>query len=277
MPLVYGPRVGIVMPNYNCEEHIGAAIESVVKQTYQDWVLCIIDDGSTDGSRDIIRYWYSRESRTRVQFLDENSGSPVKPRNEAIEYLLLWGEIKYIAFLDSDDWWHPEKLDRQTSAMHANPDSALTFHDVYLDRGLGNESGRWSQLSRPCSGHCFKELLFKNFIPSSSVMVKANILHGYPGNWHDPELTISHDWNLWLEIARFHNITYLPQVLGTLRMRGDSVTTQTKRRRKESRQVVRWRKGLVPAAWYYRCLGYYYMADFYDRLPKGVRTWLRKP
>lgn len=257
------PSVSVVMPNYNGAEWISQAIGSVVNQTYKNWHLIVVDDGSTDDSREILSEWGKKFKFRRIN-IEENTGSPVAPRNTGID--LSKGD--YIAFLDSDDSWLPDKLEKQVRYVEASK-GVFCYHDFYLN------GRRWSQLSKPHSGYCFKELLFKNFIPSSSVMVRRDVLMKEPV-LQKSTFFVSHDWELWLRIAYKYKIDYIPMALGFLRMGHGGVTSQTRLRRKESRKVVRLWKGSVPWAYYTKCLGYYYLVEMWDLLPKIIKQLIRK-
>lgn len=120
-------KVSIIIPAFNCEKYIQKAIDSISSQTYSDWEAIIVNDGSTDTTKQICDEWCRRESRSRV-IHQENSGGPSTPRNRAINE----SNGQYIAFLDPDDIWHNEKLEAQVKIMNENPDLALLFDDSTL-------------------------------------------------------------------------------------------------------------------------------------------------
>ena len=124
--------ISIITPSYNSEKYLKECIESVLNQTYSNWEMLIVDDASIDGSRSIIESYSSKESRIKTILLDENSGA-AKARNIAIDR----SEGRYIAFLDSDDIWVPEKLEIQLMFMKDNK-YAFTFssYDVITEDGL---------------------------------------------------------------------------------------------------------------------------------------------
>ena len=104
--------VSIIMPSYNCEKYIEESIQSVINQTYPNWELLVVDDCSTDHTAEIIRRCSELDSRVHGYYLKENSGAAAA-RNFAIER----AKGEYMAFLDSDDLWDPEKLEKQVSFM----------------------------------------------------------------------------------------------------------------------------------------------------------------
>lgn len=107
--------VSIIMPAYNCADYIVESIRSVQSQTYRNWELIIADDKSTDGTVDIVRVMAEDDNRIRLLETDRNLG-PAAARNRAMDV----ANGNYIAFLDSDDVWYPDKLQKQLAFMEAN-------------------------------------------------------------------------------------------------------------------------------------------------------------
>ena len=115
------PLVSIIMPAYNAELHIAESIESVISQTYSNWELLITDDRSTDNTQQIINEYAIKDQRIR-QFINEQNGGAGVARNNSIKQ----ANGRFIAFLDADDLWLPEKLTKQISFMLTN-NYAFTF------------------------------------------------------------------------------------------------------------------------------------------------------
>ena len=105
-------KVSVITPMYNCEKFISETIESVLNQTYTNWEMIIIDDCSTDKSKQIVKQYIERDKRIRLIALNENSGAAVA-RNKGIEV----SSGRFIAFLDGDDLWEPNKLEKQIKFM----------------------------------------------------------------------------------------------------------------------------------------------------------------
>ena len=102
-------KVSIIMPLYNTEKYVEQAIFSVISQTYEVWELIVVDDCSKDSSYSIVESIMKKDDRIRLYQTDKPSGSPTLPRNIAIKH----AQGRYIAFLDSDDVWLPNKLEEQ--------------------------------------------------------------------------------------------------------------------------------------------------------------------
>lgn len=109
------PTVSVVMPAFNNAAHVGAAIDSVRDQTFGDWELIVVDDCSTDDTRDVVRERIIADQRVSLLELPDNMGAPAGPRNRGIAQ----ARGRYIALLDADDIWHPQKLDLQLNAIAA--------------------------------------------------------------------------------------------------------------------------------------------------------------
>jgi len=109
------PLVSIITPAFNASLYIGETIESVLNQKYSNWELLIVDDCSNDNTVEIVHAFSLRDSRVKLLRLTSNSGHPSIPRNEAIKF----SNGKYIAFLDSDDKWYPNKLCNQIQQMES--------------------------------------------------------------------------------------------------------------------------------------------------------------
>ena len=107
--------VSIITPVYNCEKLISSTIKSVQNQTYKNWEMLLIDDCSTDNSAKIIKEYSKKDSRIKYLKLKENSGAALA-RNKALEI----SNGRFIAYLDSDDLWRPEKLEKQVAFMLKN-------------------------------------------------------------------------------------------------------------------------------------------------------------
>ena len=121
--------VSVITPAYNCARTIGETIESVINQTVTDWEMLIVDDCSTDNTTDVVEEYASKDNRIRLIRMENNSGSAAA-RNTAIAC----AKGRYIALLDSDDMWKPEKLERQLKFMTDNNYSfTFTAYDVFKD------------------------------------------------------------------------------------------------------------------------------------------------
>ena len=193
------PLVSVIMPTYNHAKFIGEAIDSVLNQTYKNFELIIIDNYSKDNTEKIVAS-YNDERINYLKF--KNNGVIAASRNYGIKH----SRGEYIAFLDSDDMWLPEKLEKQISVFRVSNEIAMLYTrlktiegDVISNRILP-ENGKYK------SGSIFKSIYLWNFIACSSVMVKRSVLDQVGLFNTDPNLIAVEDADLWLRIALKHII-----------------------------------------------------------------------
>lgn len=204
--------VSIITPSYNSSAFISQTIESVLAQTYTEWEMLIVDDCSTDDSADIIKRYCRQDARIRYLKTDVPSGSPCVPRNIGI----MNAKGRYIAFLDSDDVWFPDKLEEQ---MKCFADTAATV--VYSNYEKISEDGkREGRVVTAPSQVSYKELLKGNVIGNLTGMYDTKkIGKMYCSN-------IPHeDYILWLSILKKGGVARNTNAVHALyRVRSQSVS-----------------------------------------------------
>jgi glycosyltransferase involved in cell wall biosynthesis len=211
--MIANPKVSVIIPVYNRERFIAQALDSVLAQTYGNFEIVIVNDGSTDGSEDKIQpYWRYGNVKYHYQ---QNCGVSAA-RNAAIR--MSSGEL--IAFLDSDDLWLPDKLAKQVEFMSDHPDVSL----VHSNRGYVDINGKRKEVSIPqTSGSCcFKELFLRNGIMSSTVVVTRRCLD--VTGLFNCDLPGCEDYELWLRIARQSTIGYVKDVLALYRFHDSNMS-----------------------------------------------------
>jgi len=208
------PEVSIITPNYNTERFVGATIESVLAQTYGNWEMIIVDDASTDASVDIIREYTNRDERIRLIVLDKNQGQG-HARNVATDE----AKGRWLAFLDSDDLWHPQKLERHLG--FARKSKAVFTHTSY---GFIDEEGQKVledfHVSKYPVG--YRDLLKRTEISCLTAMYKASEI----GKFYMPDLRRKQDYKLWLDILKKGYVSHpLDEILAWYRQRSGSTTS----------------------------------------------------
>ena len=224
MAVSVSPRVSVVIPVYNREAYVGAAIESILTQTFADFELLVIDDGSTDGSREVVR----RLSDPRVRLLcqEHNQGLP-RTRNAGIDA----ARGVYLAFLDSDDVAYPTRLASQVAFLDAHPDHVAVGAWVDWMDGRGRPLGRIKR--RPLAPSDVAALrLFRQGIENTASMARTAVLRVYR---HDESFAVSEDFEMWARIAGQHAIANLPSVL----VRRRAHDQQTSKNRDEQTRLYR--------------------------------------
>ena len=204
--------VSIITPVYNSEKHLADCINSVLIQHYTDWEHILVDDCSTDGSSRIIERYAIQDSRIVYYKLPTNSG-PGIARNKAIEM----AKGRYIAFLDCDDIWFPQKLERQVDYMQKN-DYRFTFTSyVHMD-----ESGRYrDKIVIAPKEVSYKRALFKNPIGCLTAMYDSE----FYGKQYMPSIRKRQDYALWLKLLKSSNAYGIQECLAGYRLQKKSVSS----------------------------------------------------
>lgn len=178
--------VSVIMPCFNSEHFIENAIKSVLNQTYQLWELIICDDDSDDNSKKLIKEYVKKDSRIK---LTENKYS--KGASGARNSCLNIAEGQFIAFLDSDDLWHREKLTQQINFMTSNNYFfCFSYFDVINKEGMYLHSWHCPKIANK------KNMLLSNFIPCLTAIYDAKRL----GKIYQPDIKKRNDYALWLKI-----------------------------------------------------------------------------
>jgi glycosyltransferase involved in cell wall biosynthesis len=204
--------VSIITPNYNCGKFIAETIESVLSQTYQQWEMLIIDDCSTDKSLEIISSYLEKDNRIQLLSTDFCSGSPAKPRNIGIQK----ARGQYIAFLDSDDIWLPEKLKSQLRQFN-DEKTAIVYSNFekITENGVRNNRIITSPLYVT-----YKELLKSNCIQNVTAIYDVTKI----GKIYFQQIH-HEDYVLWLAILKKGYIARNAGIVGALyRVRNNSVS-----------------------------------------------------
>lgn len=199
------PLVSVITPVHNSAAYVADTIASVQAQTYTNWEMILVDDASTDGSVGIIEKLAAEDPRIKLYASNVNRGA-AKTRNEAIEH----AQGRYIAFLDSDDQWLPEKLQKQVSYMQQN--RALLTHTYY--RLMDAEGNELSRVIKAPDRLTYEDMLDFNFIGCLTAMYDAEKL----GKYYMPDIPKRQDYALWLSIMRQHVTAHIiPEVLALYR------------------------------------------------------------
>ena len=206
------PTVTVVIPTHNDGAFIEEALESVLNQTFRDFEIIVVNDGSTDDTEQRLLKLHER-----IIYHFQNCKGPSASRNWAIRA----AQSPLVAFLDADDLWLPTKLEKQVRFALANPQYGIVTTDVewFNERGVTNPS---LKCKYPISnGFVLKDLIFHNWIATSAVMVRRECF-GRAG-WFDEEPGVfGEDWMMWVQIAAQYQVYFLDEILARRRVRSDS-------------------------------------------------------
>lgn len=197
------PKVSIIIPTYNGERFLDRTIKSVLNQTYQDWELVIVDDFSNDNTRKIIKDWEAKDERIHSIFLTENSGGPAHPKNVGMG--IAKGE--YIAYLDHDDEWLPDKLEKQVNVLDKNTQIGFLSCEALIIDISGKIINRKIIPNIPESGELFPDILRTSFMFSnSSLLIRRKVIEQCGPRDESPEIGGSEDteYELRVAVAGYH-------------------------------------------------------------------------
>ncbi|BCL37896.1 glycosyltransferase [Nostoc sp. MS1] len=221
------PEISVVIPAYNCEKTIKETINSVLQQTFSDFELIIINDGSQDSTLNVISEIQDR--RLKI-FSFDNAGGNVS-RNRGLNLAV----GNYVSFLDADDMWTPDKLESQLEALQKNSDThvAYSWTDYIDEEGNFIVSGRRVSVN----GDVYEKLLINNFLENGSNPLIARELLMELGGF-DESLKAAQDWDMWLRLAAKYSFVAVPKVQILYRVSSKSLSTNLTRQEKYCLQVL---------------------------------------
>lgn len=203
------PRISVVIPCYNSAAFVAATIESVLAQTLPPSEIILIDDGSTDNTVEVLAGYGDR-----IRLMRRDNGGPAAARNLGIS--VAGGD--FIAFLDSDDLWEPHKLARQMEKFRAFPETALVFSEAMMFREEGGVKLPVSRIGYTADP-TFRQLLFGDFIPNSTVVVRRDCLEAVGPLDESRELLGVEDYEYWMRIALRYRLQGIAEPLAWYRLR----------------------------------------------------------
>ena len=199
------PVVSVVIPAYNAESTLPETISSVLSQTFADFELVIIDDGSTDTTAHVLACFTDQ----RLHYIYQPNQERAVARNRGISV----SQGKYLAFLDADDQWMPDKLAKQVALMEGNNDLGLVYSDLlYTNRLTGKTLFLFSQKVKFYRGKVpLRRILIQNFIQSPTPLVRKEVFEEV--GLFDPSLIPVEDWDMWIRIVSRFPIDYVAKPL----------------------------------------------------------------
>jgi glycosyltransferase involved in cell wall biosynthesis len=214
-----GPRVSVIVPVYNAAACVGKTLNSVFAQTFHNFEVVVVNDGSPD-TEELERVL--QPYLGGITYLRQQNRGPAAARNAGI----LHTNAEYVAFLDSDDMWDPEYLDAQVTLLESHEGADLVFADLRMI-GQPPRAGKTYMEDCPSRGRAtFESILREDCqIPNSAVVARRQVL--VEAGLFDESSTLRgvEDWDMWLRVAwRGGRICYRPRVLGTYVLRGESLS-----------------------------------------------------
>lgn len=195
--------VSVVIPAYNCETYIAQTIDSVLSQDHKAIELIVIDDGSTDKTREIVRGYGHK-----LKLICQQNAGVCKARNRGIEA----ATGQFLCLLDHDDYWYPDKISRQLEAFANHPETGIVYSNFTW--WFADESGRFPEpdrmsrmtgnriLDQEFSGWIYHQLLLDCWVLTSTALIRKEVFDRCGA--FDESLPYSEDWDLWLRVSRVY-------------------------------------------------------------------------
>jgi glycosyltransferase involved in cell wall biosynthesis len=211
------PKVSVVIPAYNRADLIGETLDSVLAQTFRDFEIVVVDDGSTDGTPAVLARYTDHNVRVIRQ---ENQGEGAA-RNTGI------GAARgdYIALVDSDDLWVPVKLERQMTVLNQRPNLMWVYSDAFVfDSNTGKRLFSFSERGCQYAGDVARELLLRDFIASPTPVIHRSVFQELGMFNYDHR---DSDWDMWLRIAAKYPVGLVPEALAGYRLHSGSISQKS--------------------------------------------------
>lgn len=201
-------KISVILPTYNRAHIVKNAIDSVLNQTWKELELIIVDDGSTDGTGELVES--IRDERIRYFYTSINQGAAAA-RNYGIEQAS--PASIYYAFEDSDDIWHMDKLEKQMRELERHPEAGFCYHKIAYDMGNGYQAilpNEKLELEKK-RGDIYAQLLYDNLVGCPSMLIRREILMKVGA--FDAELKALEDYDLALRLAKIAPVAFVNEIL----------------------------------------------------------------
>lgn len=213
------PIFSVIIPTFNRAEKLKRALRSVEQQDFAEFEVIVCDDGSSDGTRHAVEEFMDRLNI--IHLWEENWGGPARPRNRGIAM----ASSPWVCFLDSDDWWYPNKLSCVRKALSK---ADVIYHD--LDIYSANRKNKFKRIkSRQLNPPIINDLLTRNSrLFNSSFTVKKELIHQVGGVSENRSLIAAEDSDLWIKISKkTERFFYIPKSLGAYWLDQENFTEMT--------------------------------------------------
>ncbi|MEM6751976.1 MAG: glycosyltransferase family A protein [Cyanobacteria bacterium P01_C01_bin.38] len=197
------PKISVIIPAYNAMNYLPDTLDNLLKQTYSDFEIIIVNDGSSDS----IKQWFSQFKDPRLKLINqENQGAGIA-RNTGITN----AEGEYLAFLDADDIWESTKLEKQASILEENPQVGLVYSWVEYISETGQSTGRI--VKHQAEGNVWEKLILRNLVECGSVAMVRRSCFDDVGIFDKNLSSFVEDWDMWLRIAERFPFKVIEEVL----------------------------------------------------------------
>ncbi len=223
------PKVSVILPAYNAMDFLPQAVSSVLAQTFADFELIIINDGSSDN----IESWAHSLHDRRIKFVSQINSGPASARNNGLRNAL--GD--YIAFIDADDIWVATKLEKQVNLLAENPEMGLVYSWISLIDEAGKRQGKLRKNS--VRGNVWLDLTVHNIVECGSVaLVRGECFEAVGGFDERQAIAGSEDWDMWLRIAAHYGFGLIEEPLVNYRCHTNNLSSHWRQMAKSFELVL---------------------------------------
>jgi glycosyltransferase involved in cell wall biosynthesis len=217
------PTVDVIIPAYNAAHYLPAAIESVVSQTFDDWQILLVDDGSTDNTAEAVAPFLDRLGSKIRYIKQENRGLPTA-RNTAIRA----STAEFLALLDADDVWLPCRLTEPVRILSERPQVGLVYGLITAIDQENRPGITWSGNMSAADGHIAPQIYMRKVdLPCPTITFRRKCVDEI--GFFDETMDASEDRDFWLRIALRYEVAFVPKVLAYYRQSPNSMSTDPQR------------------------------------------------
>lgn len=221
-------KVSVIIPAYNKADYTVKTIESVLSQTYKPIEIIVVDDGSTDNTRQLLSQ-YSNS----ITYIHKENGGACSARNLGIKA----STGAYIALLDCDDIYLPNKIELSVDYLNRNAQCGFVYTPVYFIDDKDNILRVYPSGNNLCDGHINSRLLIKNFIPNSTVVVRKACF--WKVGFFDESIFTPADWDMWLRLSENYKAGYIKLPLTKYRISSNYILNNLEQSEKENLAVLK--------------------------------------
>ena len=201
------PQISVVIPSYNYAHFISDAIRSVLAQTFRDFEIIVVDDGSTDNTQGVVAQFGKQ-----VRYIYQANQGPCAARNTGIKA----SQGQFVALLDADDVWLPKKLELQLPLLEAHSQVGLVYSGMYLFDSETSAIIGEHPISRCHEGHVLRQLYLDQFVPSPTPLIRREVFDRV--GLFDETMIGPDDWDMWLRIAANYDFAFVAEPLAMYRI-----------------------------------------------------------
>ncbi len=221
------PLVSIIIPSYNMAKLVLRAVESVLNQTYQNLEIIVVDDGSTDNTKQLLEPYFNK-----IKYVYKANGGVCSARNAGLRQ----ASGAFIALLDSDDTYMPDKVEKSLKFLQDNPDFGFVHTDTYLVDSQDREIERYQHPKSRYTGWISRQLLKGNFIANPTNFFRRECYDSCGG--YEESLFPPGDWDLWLRISKKFKVGYIDEPLSRYSIISNSCFNDLERTKREEQWVL---------------------------------------